>query len=42
MKSFIILLMFGMVKSWGDQGLGKKENLYDTEITFSTQIFRVV
>lgn len=30
MKSSILLLMFTTVKSWGDQGLGKKENPYDT------------
>ena len=42
MKSSVILLMFGMVKSWGNQGLGKKQNLMILKIRFSTQIFRVV
>ena len=31
MKPSIILLVFTTVKSWGDQGLGKKENPYNTE-----------
>ena len=31
MKSSILLLVFTTVKSWGDQGLGKKKIPYDTE-----------